>query len=175
MNHDETLDRSAATGSAPTDSFARTSTAKAIFWAGLLAGTLDIAAAMISSTLTSGAPPAKILAGIASGVFGQRAFAGGWEMPAAGLFFHFVVSYSFATLFFLVHPRIRLLGKRPIVAAILFCAVVWSVMNLVVLPVTFGRPFHFDLKGFSRGFPILIVCFGLPISLLAGRYYRRQG
>jgi len=174
MNHDETLDPGAAAGSAQSNSSAWAGTATAIFWAGLLAGTLDIAAAMINSNLTSGSPPTKVLLGIASGVFRQRAFAGGWEMPAAGLFFHFVVSYAFATLFFLVHPRVRLLGKRPIIAAILFCAVVWSVMNLVVLPVTFGRPFHFDLKGFSRGFPILVVCFGLPISLLARRYYRRH-
>jgi hypothetical protein len=148
-------------------------TLQAIFWTGLLAGALDITAAMTMTKILSGGDPTRILQNIASGVFKNRAFSGGWSMKAAGLFFHFVVAYSFTFFFFAIQPRVRFFARRPIVGAFLYCAFVWCVMNLIVVPITFSRAFRLDPIPNIRGYLVLVVAFALPISFLARRHYAK--
>jgi len=175
MNSRESLhDPVGLTDGAPPRSPRWTSTLKAIFWTGLLAGTLDILAALTSTKISSAGDPTRILNGIAAGVFGNRAASGGVPMKLAGLFFHYVIAYSWTILFFVIQPRIRFLARHPIIGAILYCVVVWSVMNLVVVPITFSAPFKFNPVANMRGFLILTTVFTLPISLLARRHYSKN-
>lgn len=92
-------------------------------------------------------------------------------MTAAGFFFHFVISYAFTGVYFALGSRFAWLSRKPLLAALLFGTAVWAVMNLVVVPLAFSRPFRLNLVPVARGHAILVVCFALPITLLARRYF----
>ena len=83
---------------------------KGILIAGFIAGTLDIIAAIISS----GADPIRVLQFIASGAVGRdAAFAGGLPMAFLGLALHYLIAYSWTTLFFLLYPKLCLFIFSP--------------------------------------------------------------
>jgi len=71
----------------------------AILWAGLTCGTLDITAALVVYGYF-GRPPMRLLQGIAAGVMGSRSFQGGLPMALLGLFCHFFIAFSAATVYF---------------------------------------------------------------------------
>lgn len=73
---------------------------KLILFSGLLVGSLDILAAFVDYNLATGKNPFVILKFIASGVFRKTALTGNGGMYAWGLFFHFVIAFSF-TIFFI--------------------------------------------------------------------------
>ncbi len=54
----------------------------AVFWSGLVAGALDITAAFVTWA-PQGVSPIRILQGIASGLLGAKAFAGGKPQHSA--------------------------------------------------------------------------------------------
>jgi hypothetical protein len=144
----------------------------AILLAGLLGGGLDIVAAMTAQRLVSGGDPLQLLRGIAGGAFGPaRASAGGLPMAAAGLGFHFAISYTFTIAWFMLAPRIGVLARRPLLAAWILGTAVWATMNLAVVPWAFDRPFRFNLVPVARGYAILVVCFALPVTLVARRHF----
>jgi predicted ABC-type sugar transport system permease subunit len=70
----------------------RPSTARrAIGWAGLLAGFLDITAAAVLFGL-KGKSPVYLLQAIAGGLLGMSSFQGGLATAALGAFFHFLIA-----------------------------------------------------------------------------------
>ena len=74
---------------------------KNILLAGLLAGTLDILAAIIILAKGNAIGTFKF---IASGAFGEAAFSGGTDMVAYGVIFHYLFATGFATGYFLAYP-----------------------------------------------------------------------
>lgn len=113
----------------------------------------------------------QILHGIAAGVFGKNASAGGAGMMLLGLLFHFIIAYCFATGYFIVFPYVPFLRKQKIISGLLYGIFVWLVMNLVVLPLS--NAYHAPLKWDSviRAVIILMLCVGLPVSLITHKYY----
>jgi hypothetical protein len=69
----------------------------AILWAGFTCGTLDVSAALVVYRYF-GRPPMRLLQGIAAGVLGSRSFQGGPPTALLGLFCHFFVAFSAATV-----------------------------------------------------------------------------
>ncbi len=138
---------------------------------GLLAGTIDL----IAAVLNSGAPLTKVLAFIASGAFGEAAFSGDASMLAWGLFFHFFIAFFWTVLFFWLYPKTGLAGKHLIITGLVYGIIIWLGMNLLVLPLAHApkRPFHWASA--ARGAGILMVAVGLPVALIIGRYYRNKG
>jgi hypothetical protein len=143
---------------------------KSIVITGLIAGTLDAAAAII----VSGATPLQVFRYIASAVFGRAAFSGGLVMGFWGLLFHYMIAFSWTILFFVLYPKVVLLRKNKYVVGVLCGIFVWAVMNMVIVPMTKipGRAMTFT--GAITQCTILILMIGLPISLLAHRYYSRR-
>jgi hypothetical protein len=142
---------------------------KAIFITGLIAGTLDIIAAIVSSQ----ANPIRLLQFIASAAVGrEEAFAGGTPMALLGLLFHYIIAYSWTTLFFLLYPRVPVLQKNKYVVGLLYGVVVWLVMNLLVLPMSQIVQREFNWAGALKGTVILMLMIGLPISIMANRFYK---
>src|SRR5882757_3652209 len=86
---------------------------KTIFLSGLVAGILDGIAAIVVLHIWFKLTPAQVMQWIASGVYGASAFTGGTTTVLAGIFFHFVVAYVLAILYFLAFPKIGLLNTRP--------------------------------------------------------------
>lgn len=167
--------------------------AKSVLLTGLIAGTLDASAACIQyyinthNTVNEGvsvmAICAKIFRYVASGAIGPEAKTKDlYTMAAWGLLFHYLIAMSFTLFFFLCFRPIRSLLKNKIVAGILYGVFVWCVMNLLVVPLAFKTDFGVqyqryldNLKNSLIAMGILIVAIGLPISLLADRYYSKNG
>ena len=151
------------------------SVARAILLAGFVAGLLDITAAIISFYINRNTGPARMFQYIASAVLGRDAFSGGVGTAALGLLFHFIIAYIFTIIFFLAYPKLNLYSKNMIVVGFVYGILVWVVMNLVVLPLSnaaVARPFQ--AKEVITGVLILMFCIGLPVSILAHRYYARR-
>ncbi len=149
---------------------------KAAAVAGLLAGTLDIVAAMIQFLIaTGGANPVIVLQYIASGVFGPLAFSGSILYPCAGLLFHLVIATSWAGLFFEVYPRIALLRKSFVISGIAYGVIVWLAMTKIVVPLSYVRPVQHTLVKDLVAVAILMVFVGIPIAWRASRRWPREG
>ena len=143
----------------------------AVLFTGLFTGLMDGLAAILQYTLNGGKNPANIFKFIASGLFGKEAFTGGTMMVAWGIVFHFLIAFLFTLLFFLAFPKIEWLRQNKILGGILYGVVIWAIMNLLVVPLSNTPPVPFQpLKALVAAM-ILIVCVGLPVSLLANKYY----
>lgn len=155
---------------------------KAVLLTGLIAGSLDAAAASIQYYINTGNNPARVFRYIASAALGKQTMTKDlYTMVAWGLLFHFLIAMSFTLLFFLCFRQIRMLLKNKFVAGVIYGIFVWCVMNLLVVPLAFGVDFgvqyqkYFDnIKNSLIAMGILIIAIGLPISLLADRYYSKK-
>jgi hypothetical protein len=133
--------------------------------AGLVAGTLDITAALLIYP-HSAAGRIKLLQGIASGLIGKVAFGGGLATAGLGLFLHFTIAMSWAAIYFAASRRIDFLVKYAIPSGMIYGIIVYLVMNRVVVPLSAIGPRPFVLSQALLAAAILIVCIGLPIALL---------
>jgi len=147
---------------------------KTILIAGFVAGLLDITAAMISYYLRTDQGPTRMFQGIASAAFGKEALTGGTGMAIMGLVFHFIIAYIFTIFFFIIYPKIKLYSANSIAIGLAYGICVWAVMNLVVLPLSRIPPFTIKPENARIQMGILMVCIGLPIALIVGRYYKRS-
>jgi hypothetical protein len=148
---------------------------KTILLITLITGTLDIMAAMIHISINSGKFPDRIFQGIASGMVGKTAFAGGFATHLLGFFIHYFIAFSFTVFYFLIYPHVPVLAKNKFVSGVVYGWFIWAMMNLLVLPYlsTFPkRPFNWpnDVVGLI----ILPLVVGLPIAIGAERYYRTR-
>ena len=146
---------------------------KAVLLTTLVAGTLDIIAAHVDQTIRNGAFPTKMFYAIAGGAIGlKNAFSGGWPVIVLGVFIHYFISFSFTLFFFLVYFRIKTVSPSKYLNGFLYAMFVWAMMTFIVLPLTAlpHRPFVFSIDTIV-GLMVLTAVFGLPISLMAERYY----
>ena len=153
------------------DSFVTNRSIRTIFWAGLVAGTLDAIGATVVFMLRGGKDPAVIWRYVASGVFGKESLAADSGTAVWGLVFHFLIALTWAAFFFVIYPTLRRFISNPMLIGLLYGVVVWMVMNLIVLPLSNVAPQTFDLAKVLIGMSVLIVCIGLPISSIVSRHY----
>ncbi len=144
---------------------------KTILFAGTLAGTLDIAAALLRYYVSTGKDPLVVLRYIASGVFGKDAFTGGLIMVLYGLIFHFIIAFSWTILYFVAYPRIKTLSSNRYISGTGYGLIVWCGMNLVVLPLSNVSPSPFNFMKAAEGIAINMVCVGLPVSIIVRKHY----
>ena len=157
---------------------------KAVLITGFIAGTLDAAAASIQYCINKNDNPAKVFRSVAGAVFKEKTQTGSvYTWAAWGLLFHFLIAMLFTLFFFLFYRQIRSLLTNKFVAGIIYGIFVWCVMNFLVVPLAFERDLgtHITalfspekLKGSLTGLGIIIIAIGLPISLLADRYYSKK-
>jgi hypothetical protein len=149
---------------------------KAVLLTTLVAGTLDIIAAHIHFTIISGKFPAKMFYIIAAHAIGlDRALKGGPTIFAFGVFIHYFISFSFTLFFFLVYPVVSKVLSNKYLNGLLYTVFVWLTMNFIVLPLTVLPPKPFVLNiNQVIGFFVLMVVFGMPISLMIDKYYKSR-
>ena len=147
---------------------------RTIFWSGLLAGTLDIGAALGHYYLKTGKDPMRVIYFIASGVFGSKAFAGGTEIVLWGFIFHFMIAYAITILFFLLYPRLPFLSWNVALTAVALGIAAWLATNLVIVPLSRTPDIKMSLDQVITGIAILILCIGLPISIMAKHHYMHK-
>src|SRR4051812_17329237 len=96
------------------------SKAGTLFLAGLIAGTLDILAAIfIYAIILQKTTAIKILQSIASGVFKQDAYNHA-QMAWYGLGFHFIIAFIFSWFYFTVYPYLSFLKKSALLSGFLY-------------------------------------------------------
>jgi len=148
-----------------------------ILSAGLLVGTLDILSAFVDYYIGTGKNPFGVLKYIASGAFGDSALSGGACMMITGLFFHYIIAFSFTVFFFWLYPRVPFLAVNRILTGIGYGIFIWMLMNLVVVqlsaaphsPIPAMKPFKV-----LKSMLILIFMIGLPLSFIAYNYFFRE-
>ena len=148
---------------------------RAILLAWLIAGTLDITAAVIT-TLAYGRSPARMLQGIASGLLGTRSFEGGLKTSALGLLLHFVIAFGATIVYYAASRKLTFLVRQAVVSGILYGIAVYFFMQLVVIPLSaIGSRAPFRPYQLALGLIVHILCVGLPIALVIRHYSKPAG
>ncbi|HTT17853.1 MAG TPA: hypothetical protein VMG82_02845 [Candidatus Sulfotelmatobacter sp.] len=150
------------------DSPARPTT-RGLAWGGALCGVLDITAAFVVYGMF-GAKPIPLLQGIAAGWLGSRASTGGLATAGLGLFFHFFIAFSAASVYYCVSRVFPFVLRHAISAGAVYGVVVYFFMNRVVVPLSAARRYPFSVKMMLIGVTIHMFCVGLPIALSARRF-----
>lgn len=144
--------------------------ANAIVIGGLVAGALDLAAALVFG-VAQGTPPVAVLQYIASARIGPGAYEAGLAGALTGVFIHFGASFSFAAAYVVAASRIGALRMRPLVFGPLYGLAVYGTMTFLVVPLSHAAAGSWPPPPFvliSQLFFHLIL-FGLPIALAASR------
>jgi hypothetical protein len=141
-----------------------------IFWAGLIAGTLDLAGACLVSWLRAGVTPVRVFQSIASGLYGSSSFTGGAKTAVLGIVLHFFIATTAGALYYFASRRLSFLIDRPIIAGVSYGVVVYLFMNFVVLPLSAVARRPVPLSGRIIGMLIIIFCIGLPIAFIVRHF-----
>lgn len=152
-------------------SLANSGARKAILFAWFTAGSLDILTACTQFYLKTGKSPIRVLNYVASGVFGSAALTGGNTMAVWGLVFHYIIALCFTLFFFLIYPKLKFLAVNKWLTAIGYGLFAWTVMNLLVVPMSNVTRGPFNISNALIAAGILICMVGLPITLIIGKYY----
>nr|WP_294784950.1 DUF1440 domain-containing protein [uncultured Flavobacterium sp.] len=148
---------------------------KTIVSSGLVAGTLDITAAiLIYSVILHKTTAEKILRSIASGIFKNEAYTNGIEMTILGLGLHFLIALLFAWFYFKIFPYLPFFKINTFLSGISYGFFIWAVMNLIVLPIVFPVLPEKNLDtALLLSILIVICCVGLPIAFITKKYYAK--
>ena len=92
----------------------------------------------------------------------------------AGLLLHYLIAFLFTFFFFRVYPKIKKAFGNKILLGIIYGIFVWCVMNLLVVPLSNVAHRDFNLVNAGINMGILIICIGLPLSLMADAFYKKS-
>ena len=138
-----------------------------------IAGSLDIAAAIfIYTILLQKVTAVQILKGIAYGLLGKNSGISEMSLAYMGLVLHYLIAFLFTLFYFLFYPVFPFLKKNALISGGLLGIFSWSVMNLLVLPLSKAYRAPLTLSGVGMGMSILVICIGLPVALLTRHYYK---
>lgn len=133
--------------------------------AGLVAGSIDIGAAALISQLD----PRVILRFVAGGLQGKAALGGGAASAWLGLLLQWGMSILIAAIFAGAALHLRWMTTRWFGAGLAYGAVVFVVMNYVVLPLSaWHRVGHFTVLSFALNLIAMLV-FGCIIAIINRR------
>ncbi len=158
------------TVSASETAAAKSANYRAILFAGLLAGTLDLTSAFIVTAFKSG-NYTKMLQGIASGLLGKDSFTGGAATATFGVIAHFTIAFIWTIIFYAASRKIKFLTAQPIISGVLYGILVYVLMYFVIVPLS-AAPFQMPRTPDSIALNVFIhiVCVGLPIALVVRRF-----
>lgn len=140
----------------------------AILCAGFACGLLDIIAALLVYG-HYGLPPIRLLQGIAAGLLGPRSFEGGVATALLGLFCHFFIALSAATVYLMASCWVPFLLEHAVTSGAFYGGAVYFFMNRIVVPLSGAIKYPFSFKMMIIGVVIHIFCVGLPIAIVVRR------
>lgn len=152
------------------------------FWKAVLATTLvaglgDLILAYSMQTIRTGQFPSKMLLYMAGGALGlERSMSGGFWTGTLGLLFHFIISFAFTLIVFLLFPLLKLHRCNKwwlLVFSLIHTVFVNLWMRYVVLPLTLLPPQKpFEWSGVWPGWFLFAILFSFPICWAAWMYFR---
>ena len=108
---------------------------------------------------------------IAGGLLGPRAFQGGAGTYILGVFLHFFIAFSAASIYYGASRRLGFMAEHPLVCGLFFGGAVEEVMTLVVLPLcALHARGPYQLHDLVVGLLVHMVVIGLPISFSVRRF-----
>ncbi len=137
----------------------------AILLGGIVAGTLDIGAAV----LISGKDAGFICQVIASGLLGKAAYAGGTNAMVLGFLLQELMGLIIAAVYCLAATRLPVLTRQWILCGLAYGVVVYFTMTYAVVPLSAASGHHmpkFHLDGFLKNGAAMLV-FGLIVAWAA--------
>jgi uncharacterized membrane protein YagU involved in acid resistance len=141
-----------------------------ILGGGLLLGLLDIVFATTYWYVSHGVPPQRILQSIAAGVLGRDdAVSGGNATAALGALLHFGIALGIAAVYWFACRRWPGLLRHWIVAGLGYGAVVYVVMNHVIVPLSRAPAATFLLPWFVASVLAHLLLVGVPLAWVARR------
>jgi len=143
-----------------------------VLWGGLIAGTMDITAAILTWKIKANAPPIRILQSVASGWLGKDAFDGGWRTGILGLAFHFLIAFTATAVFYFASRKVGFMLSSVYAAGVLYGVMVYGFMYWVVVPLSNARRGPFSWQMTIVAVITHIACVGLPIALSVKRFSR---
>lgn len=150
--------------------YGRSRAFETIVYGGLAIGILDFLDASIFFPLYYGISWVDVWHGPASGFIGREASrAGGLNTAMLGIFAHFLVAFSIATVYFLLSRFIPFLVKHPVISGLIYGVAAHFVMQYVVIPLSAigtvpNWPPIGSLLNSLIGHALLV---GLPVGLTA--------
>ena len=142
---------------------------RAIVVGGLIVGVLDLAYAI---AVYSPRQPILIPQTIATGILGMRSYSGGMRTAALGVVLHFVIALSAATVYYLASRKLTFLVSRAVVSGLVYGALVYLFMHIVVLPLSAAPRGHMPFVYMACEFVEHWFCVGVPIALSVRHYSR---
>ncbi|MGB6692518.1 MAG: hypothetical protein WBE76_32140 [Terracidiphilus sp.] len=139
----------------------------AIAAGGGIAGALDLTQACILFGT-------RVPFGVAAGLLGpEAARQGGAGTYALGVFLHFFIAFSAATIYYTASRWLGFLAQYPLVCGLFFGAAVEVFMSYIVLPLSaLHARGPYELNEVLLGFGVHMVIVGLPISFSVWRFAR---
>ncbi len=146
---------------------------KRLLLTGLIAGTLDILSAYVNGFIRTGHISRKMFQYIAGGAIGlKNSLNGGLPVILLGVFIHYFIAFLFTFFFFVLYRKNRFFGLNKFVAALVYGIFIWTVMNLIVLPLSALPPGTIKPGNALLDCLILAAMIGLPCAISASAYYR---
>ncbi|HYJ51769.1 MAG TPA: hypothetical protein VEW04_01215 [Allosphingosinicella sp.] len=142
-----------------------------ILLATLVAGTLDILAAIGLTLFYGRRTVAEMLQGVASGPF-PGASQWGTNGAALGLAVHFALMAIMVAVYVAAAARLPALRARPLLWGTLYGLATYVVMNLIVVPLRFEGAWPPSVRGIVTQLFCHIVLVGIPTALIAARQLR---
>jgi len=137
---------------------------------GIIAGTLDIADALIFSHFR-GVGPRTVFQYVASGLIGMQSFQLGTSSVILGIALHYAIALAWTAIFYAASRKFVILLRKPLISGVIYGLAVYLFMNLVVLPLS-GVPHPIKAPSLTsriNGVLAVVFCIGLTISLLIRR------
>jgi hypothetical protein len=148
---------------------------RAILWAWLVAGCLDISSAFVIY-IWNGVALTRGLQAIAAALIGRKAaYAGGIGTAALGLGLHFFIMLCVVLVFFVASRYLPALTRHPVVSGVTYGPIVYLIMYWVVVQRSRIGPRPHTLSNDSLAIVIHICLIGLPIALIISRYAKPDG
>ena len=138
-----------------------------VLMGGLVVGTLDICYAIVFWWLRSGVRPSRIFQSVAAGVLGPAAMRGGLRSALLGAFLHYFIALAIVVVYWIASRFIPLLIQRPIVCGAIYGAMVYVVMNYVVIPLSATRRGPFIASWVVCTVIVHVVLIGIPAALFS--------
>jgi hypothetical protein len=141
--------------------------AAAILVGAAVAGVLDLIYAIL---VYSPRNPILIPQTIAGGVLGTESYSGGALTAALGVALHFIIALGAATVYYFASRKLAFLVHRAALFGLVYGALVYLFMHLVVLPLSAVPSRDTPLIYQATEFVEHWFCVGLPIALSVRRY-----
>lgn len=143
---------------------------KSILTATVVAGTLDIMAAVLLTLYYGGKVP-DMLRYVASGPFPS---AQQWGTGGAilGLAVHFALMAIMVVGYFLWAKQMPQLTASPLLWGVVYGLITYVIMNLLVVPIRFGKGWPPSTASLVSQLFCHIVLVGIPIAMIAARALR---